>query len=157
MRKMLFTAIAAILALTILSSCGAAPANNGADQALTEDQTQVEDQTQEEAPPEDEPVTGVVTEMSEGTVEQHIDIQELPEVEGEELSNPYYKRELADDGSIVYTIMPADAEEPESLPASDTVIYSSESGDCYYEVVTYTYKLDGVPTEMTQYQLHVHS
>lgn len=96
-----------------------------------------------------------ITNMSEGEVLKHVEIVNYPVKDGETSDNPYYKREKAEDGDIVYAVMPKDADEPDYIPASDTVVYTRESGECFYEVVKYTYDLNGEQQEMTQYHLYI--
>ena len=114
---------------------------------------------------------GVVTDFVPGEVEIHEVI--LPweedgagEEDGDTLEvdssiaavgaeNPYYTRTINDEGEYVYAVLKASNNQPAYLPVGHTVVYTSEDGECYYEKITNTYKLDGVEMSDEQYQLHV--
>lgn len=97
----------------------------------------------------------VITDFKPGEVELHQVILPWEPDEGEDLENPYYSRTTNEEGEYVYAVLKASDHQPAYLPVGHTVVYTSESDNCYYEKATNTYLLDGVPVEDEQYQLHV--
>jgi len=97
----------------------------------------------------------IVTDFVPGEVEVHEVILPWEADEGEELASPYHIRTVNDEGEYVYAVLKASNHQVSYLPVGQTVVYTSEDGECYYEKSTNTYKLDGAETSEEQYQLHI--
>lgn len=140
MKKILFVCLLSCLSLFSLASCSP--------------------QETPEPPSESETVvtgatTGVVTDFQSSDTELHETIVPWEFEEGEEVDNLYYCRTVSDNGVPVYAVERASDNQVVYLPMSQTVVYASESENCYFERTTLTYALDGEPKEVVQYQLHV--
>lgn len=99
----------------------------------------------------------VVTELEVNELIGPQDIVRLDFDEDEMVENPYYKRTANADGESVYMVKRASDDEYVYLPVTETVIYSGTEGNCSYQEINLTYKVDGVETEKKQYQIYVSS
>lgn len=102
----------------------------------------------------DDGVQTAITDMSEGEVLEHEEIGVFGFESGEEHENDFYKRTTVEDENV-YAVRRVSDGEVVNLPINDTVVYTSKSGECYYENVEFVYKEDGEEKTMQQYQLHV--
>lgn len=101
------------------------------------------------------PVSGVITDFKAGDVEVHEQILPWEFADGEEVDNPYYHRAAKDDGTPIYEVKKAANSQTAQLPMGQTIIYTGEGDNCYFEKVTNTFLLDGLPQEEVQYHLHI--
>lgn len=92
-----------------------------------------------------------------GSAEMHEPILPLEFKDGEVVDNPYYKKTTNEEGTPCYMVMNASTNQPVYMPMGETVIYSGEDEDCFYERYTFTYEQNGEYRSTTQYQLHVNS
>jgi len=99
--------------------------------------------------------TAVVTDVDLSNAELHEVISPQQFTEGEVIDNPYYKRTTDENGTPVFAVIKASDGQPAYLPFSETTVYHTESGTCYFEKKSLTYKLDGVEKTTTQYELWV--
>lgn len=97
----------------------------------------------------------VVTDVSEPDVELHETIIKQTFEDGETIENLFYKVTKDENGEKAYEVIQESDNNSVLLPASNTVIYTSDSEDCYYEKTTYTYKMDGEDVQVEQYNLFV--
>lgn len=123
-------------------------------------QTQKDDSDATDEPAVEEPVEkteNVISDVESSDAETHVVIGEQSFTEGEKVENPYYKRVTNPDGVPCFEVVKAADGSIAYLPMSDTVVYTSDAGECFYETVTLNYNLDGKPVTATQYQLYVTS
>lgn len=110
----------------------------------------------EQSAPQETPNT-TITDISDPAVGMHEEIVEQTFSEGEEIDNLYYKRSVNSDGVPVYTVTRKSDGQTVNLPMTETVIYVTRTGPSYYEKVTVTYKENGDPSSIEQYELYVQS
>ena len=108
----------------------------------------------EQSAPQESPT---VTDISDPVVGLHEEIMEQTFESDEEIDNLYYKRTSDAGGNPVYSIIRKSDGQTVNLPMSETVVYVTKNGPSYYEKVTVTYKEDGDPTSLEQYELYVQS
>ena len=92
-----------------------------------------------------------------GSAEMHEPILPLEFEDGETVDNPYYKKTTNEEGMPCYMVINASTNQPVYMPMAETVIYSGENEDCFYERYTFTFEQNGEYRSTTQYQLHVNS
>ena len=155
------------IAAVPLAACTQSPPPDNSNDVGIEDDPTVE--VPVESPDDQDPVAydengeaigphgggSVITDFKPGEIELHQVILPWEPEEGEELENPYYSRTTNEGGEYVYAVLKASDNQIAYLPVGHTVVYTSESDNCYYAKTTNTYLLDGVPVEDEQYQLHV--
>lgn len=98
---------------------------------------------------------GVITDLEVAETSERQYIEQLDFAEDEMVESPYYKRTADDAGESVYMVKRAADGEQVYMPVTETVIYTSNESECYYQEIDFTYKLDGVPMEKKQYQIYI--
>ena len=76
--------------------------------------------------------TAVVTDVDLSNAELHEVISPQQFTEGEVIDNPYYKRTTDENGTPVFAVIKASDGQPAYLPFSETTVYHTESGTCYF-------------------------
>ena len=99
--------------------------------------------------------TAVVTDVELSDAEVHEVLLPQEFSEGEVIDNPYYKRTSDENGTPVLAVKKASNGQTAYLPFSETTVYHTDEGPCYFERKVLTYKLDGVEKTTTQYDLWV--
>lgn len=99
----------------------------------------------------------VVEDFSTSEAELHEPILPMEFEDGEDVDNPYYKRTVDENGKPAYLVTNGTTGQPQYLPMGQTVIYSGDYEDCFYERYTITYKINGEYRSMVQYQLYVNA
>lgn len=136
--RMLFCGLMALICLAGLTGCQ--PEVNDTPNASP-------DVTQEDA----EATVKPVTDLNVSEPKTYEALLPLEFSEGEEVDNPYYRRAADENGVPSYMVRTEDGEL--YLPMNDTVVYPGGEA-AYYETVEQSFKLDGEPVVVLQYQLH---
>lgn len=138
---------------------GDADANDGLDTDAS-----VSDETDglEEIRDDTEAKASRIGDLEQTEPQLHKDLVELEFDENVVPENYYYRSITDETGLACYEVQPADSDEPDLLPMSNTVVYmtnpeSPAADQAYYEQTTLTYTLDGEPVESIQYQIYVPS
>lgn len=75
--------------------------------------------------------------------------------DGQHADHLYYDRKIVEDGTVVYLVQKAADGQWAYLPVEQTVVYTGNYEEGFYEAVEISYLLDGEPEEMVQYHLFV--
>lgn len=105
------------------------------------------------------PVTSAdpIENFEAGSAEMHEPILPLDFEDVDIVDNPYYKKTVNEEGTPCYMVLNASTNQYVYMPMGETVLYSGENEDCFYERYTFTYEQNGEYRSTTQYQLHVNS
>ena len=109
-----------------------------------------------QSPPQGTPPI-MITDISDPAVGIHEEIVEQSFAEGEDIDNLYYKRSANSDGVPVYTVTRKSDGQTDNLPLTETDDYVPKTGPSDYEKVTVSYKENGDPSSIEQYELYVQS
>lgn len=134
--------------LLVLTGCGGR--NNQPDASADTSGASSSIEIQDEQTP-----TAVVTDVDLSDAEVHEVLLPQEFSEGEVIDNPYYKRTSDENGTPVFAVKQASNGQQAYLPFSETTVYHTDEGPCYFERKVLTYKLDGVEKTTTQYDLWV--
>lgn len=134
--------------LLVLTGCGGR--NNQPDASTGSSGSSSIIEVQDEQTP-----TAVVTDVNLSEAEAHEVLLPQEFSEGEVIDNPYYKRTSDENGTPVFAVKKASNGQQAYLPFSETTVYHTDEGPCYFEQKVLTYKLDGVEKTTTQYDLWV--
>lgn len=102
----------------------------------------------------EEPTKGAVADLEVSEISEPIYIVQLDFEDGENVESAFYKRTANDNGDSMYMVKNTDGESV-YMPVTDTVVYTSNEPECYYQEIKLAYKVDGVPMEKTQYQIYI--
>ena len=99
-----------------------------------------------------------IDDVNIGTPQVHVTLDKYPfesEADGYVPTNEYYKKAKNSEGELCYVVLDASDGALDYLPLTQTVLYTSDADNCYYEKFTITYEQEGEKKEVEQYQLYV--